>query len=175
MTWRLSLAVLLLALLPSCSRYIAPYVSYDADCGDCSVDEVERLVHEVAGRWDLHMIADDRDDRDEWRRLTGEDLLTIFLFHGECFDPQSAEELAVAMVTNTRGYLGLMFFDENDMPIEELDRFIEDLKRTLESRLGVEFCRSNVIGGCDEESALLEEERQASLRRRSAANVHGQR
>ena len=172
MTWRLSLAVLLLALLLSCSRHIAPYVGYYADCGDCSVDEVERLVHEVAGRWDLHMIE---KDRDQWRRWTGEDWLTIFLFYDEFFDEQSAEELEVVMVTNAAGKLGLMFFDENDMPIAELDRFIEDLKRTLASRLGVQFCRSNVYGACDEESALLEEERQASLRRRSAANAPGPR
>ena len=169
MTWRLSLAILLLALLQSCSRHIAPYVSYYADCGDCSVDEVERLVHEVAERWDLHMIE---KGRDQWRRWTGEDWLTIFLFYDEFFDEQSAEELEVVMVTNVDGKLALMFFDENDMPIEELDRFIEDLKRTLASRLSVEFCRRNVYGACDEESALLEEEWQASLRLRSAANAH---
>lgn len=169
MTLRFSLAVVSLALLLSCSRHTAPYVNYHADCGDCSVDEVERLVHEVAVRWDLHVID---EGRDQWRRWTGEDWLSIFLF----YDERAVEEdLAVVMVTHMAGKLDLMFFDENDMPIDDLDRFVEDLKCTFVTRLGIEFCRANPYGVCDEESALLEEERQASLRQRNASNAHERR
>lgn len=167
MTWRLMFAVLCLALLVSCSPYTAPYVDYDADCGHCSVDEVERLVQEVAGSWDLHFIEEGRERRKRW---TGEDSLDIFLSYDE---RTVGKDLEVVWVTHLKGKLGLMFFDENDMSIDDLECFIEDLKGTLASRIGVEFCRTNGYGICDEESALLEEQRQASLHRCDEANSQG--
>ena len=163
MTIRLLRAAFALAsavALWSCEEYKEPYALYQGGIHPAHLDDVERIVHEIAEEWGLVQLK-------RLKYLSESAELKIHLCDEEAYHrPESF--ICVATISNIGDSLFLSFHDREwrYLPIEDLDRLIEDVKGALESGLGMEFCREYPRGGCDEEHARREARRLEEMRRR---------
>ena len=152
--------------LASCGTSEPPYLAYRAyqtAFDKSTVAEAERHLREVGSRWDLIV--------HEQRRTVFDSagVFTTFMFR----DKRAYERQRWIVVAGNyvgtdddvnRSSLTLHFYDNGDMPVDELDRLAFEIKHTMQDRFGLEFCRVNPARSlCDEEYARLEEAREARL------------
>ena len=153
-----------LGLAAACGTSESPYLAYRAEFDKSIADDAERHLREVASRWELVVYEQRRSAYDS----TG--VFVTFMFR----DDRSCERgRATVLVGNhdfstddhpNRSVLGLDFYNNGDMPIDELDRLAFEIKHTMQDRFGLKFCRINSARSlCDEEYARLEEGREARL------------
>ena len=152
----------------SCSETIEPYADYYGDIDRGRLYDAEQIMRDTAETWDLLVVG-------RMRYFPGSpennNLVIYLLYDEEAYERHEK----VVWIVNGGSSLSLMFFDYEwrYLPMDDLDRFIEDLKGALESGLGMEFCRMNLHGRCDEESAQREARRLADMRRREEEKALG--
>ena len=163
-TVRTTLLAWLCVASSSCGTSEPPYLAYRAEFDKSMAAEAERHLREVASRWELVVHEQSKS------AISGADVFVTFMFH----DDRSYKRRRWFVFARNhdfgtdddpnRSLLGLHFYDNGDMPIDELDRLAFEIKHTMQDRFGLDFCRVNPVRSlCDEEYRQLEEAREARL------------
>ncbi len=151
------------------ARYIAPYIYYKAALDDDLIDEIGVVIQDVTERFGLRTREFDHsmsEKHEGVRRLT----TYVYYHEGALLRHDAAAMLAAGPTHVTMMFFGL---ERSPMPLEELDLFVYTLKKELEGRVGIDFCRADPSppGGCPVEFARLDEAWEAGVRRRIQAGA----
>ena len=149
------------------SRHIAPYIYYQATLDDDLIDEIRFVIQDVTKRFDLRT---DELDHSMLEKYEGERHLTAWVYYHEV---AAMRHEASAMLDAGPTHMVMLFYglDRSPMPINELDVFIYTLKRELEGRVGIDFCRADLTDRCTAESAWRDEAWEADVLRRIQAGA----
>ena len=125
--------MLLSLFLNSCgSSYTPPHLMYSAEHFNTQdIPEVEKLIRNVANKWDLQI---KEKDRGQMKILSSEgEAFFIFLLRNEKVILHIGNVGANRIIT-------LMFYNQGQLPVNELEQLAAEIKNELESRFNLEFC-----------------------------------
>lgn len=114
-----------------------PTVVFKADFDPARIEEVEVLVDEIAGRWNLRVF---RKDKKQMSILTqGEAAFFVALY---------LEQDPIVVLTNVgvSNILSLVISDLGSMHVTELDRLTAEIVDSLEQRLEIDLVKQVAEG-----------------------------
>ena len=148
---------IVLAAGPGCAECVERYLMYTSQVDTATVGQTQDVISGLVAKWDMRIEAA------SYRHPIGRVEFDAHLF----YDRRAQEERqSFLWITGSERFVSLIFLERGDMPREVLDKFAYELKHELEERLGLQFCRENRYGVCDEEYARRDAIWEASVERR---------
>ena len=152
-----------------CVRLARPRQKYEMDFHGAFVEEPSRELHAAADRHGVRVswMLDSRMEK-----VTGEKgrfELRLYVNRRALY---RGDYLVLLTNAPSGDRLGLSVFDGGEMPQDDLDALVLDVKSALERKYGRRFCRAHPdTGACDAEQRELERQREAWLEARSAGTA----
>ena len=153
-----------------CGRPALPHIAYAMDFGGVLVEEPGQEIYDAARRWDVRVVG-----------LLDSQMLKVTggksgRFEYRFYRDKMSYRAGVFPLLLTNAPLGdrlwLKVFGRGEMPSEDLDGLVRDVKSSLERRYGRRFCRARPdTGACDAEQRELEGQRSAWLEARAVGTA----
>ena len=130
--WKFSLLVLvaLLANTACDSEYIVPVFFYEAPFDPLLVDEVEEIMYDISGKWELSVFE---KDREAMKIMTqGQEAFFIALFLED-------DSILAIMNAGIGNILTLSLQTDDNFPVEELGKLANEVRRELKTHLNIDL------------------------------------
>ena len=160
--WHLTLMVTSV-WMSSCSSYQEPHMSLESEFAAAKGEAAETLIQDIVAHRDLRMI---KKSRTRAISIHGLEAISMALFYDDKALERSESFIWISSLDDV---FIIDVYEQHDVPLEELDQLVYEIRSTLEAQLDLDFCRINtslVPAVCDDAAAELDAQWKATMKHR---------